>query len=340
MRVLFDNEVLKSYVKSKPNLVLTIGTYKDGKHEISKIGSAFSNFEPEYTIYEIGSITKVFTSSLLAKAIDENKIHLDDSITEYVPSLSDNKYLMKDPITIRHLTTHTSGLPSLPLKFTFQLLFSKKIRTNPYLYFTDDDLLDFIKKYRFPIERRSFQYSNLGVGLLGYILSSLYDDDYETVVQNEICKPLHLENTAIHLSTEQYKQLIPCFNNRNKKVGNWDFKSLHGAGALKSTAKDLLIFLACHIGESRDTLNNIFSLTHEIQYKEKSDLNVGMNWIVNQKKDIFWHNGGTAGYSSFVGFSKQKQTGMVILSNYETSFSKKESLDTVGFELLDRLCAK
>ncbi|MEN2767743.1 serine hydrolase domain-containing protein [Ornithinibacillus xuwenensis] len=331
-------EIIVPYTNNKTNLILTIGIIKDGQKQIYRKGkhNELEETNIEDGIYEIGSITKVYTSSLLAKAIDEKRVCLDDSIVQYVPSLSQNKHLNENPVTLRHLTTHTSGLPSLPLGFTLKVLFSKKVRNNPYVYFSNQDMFNFLMKYKFHLERRNFNYSNLGVGLLGHILSNVYEEDYETVIQNEICRPMNLTNTAIRLSTNQKKQLIPGFDHKNRAVDNWDFNALEGAGALRSTITDQLAFLAIQMDDT-EQLNWDLSQTHKVHYDEPKGISVGMNWIIDKGKNVIWHNGGTGGYSSFMGFHKEKNLGIVALSNYAPSFSKKATLDQIGFQLLKQL---
>ncbi|MCT2536828.1 beta-lactamase family protein [Aquibacillus koreensis] len=329
-------EVILPYIKNKTNLLLTIGIYREGETEIITEGnpSSLPKIAPEHRIYEIGSITKVFTASLLAKAITEKKINLDDSITEYLPTLKKNITLQAHPVTIRHLTTHTSGLPSLPFTFTMKLLLSKRVRNNPYIYFTNEDMIKFLQKFKFNPEKRNFTYSNLGLGLLGYILAKEYGNEYENVIKQEITEELKATDTAIHLSASQKARLIPGFNHKNKQVNNWDFKSLEAAGALRSTITDQLAFLESHIESNKNHFNSILSETHHVLHEHTDGMHVGMNWIINKEKNVIWHNGGTAGYSSFMGFNKDRKMGVVVLSNYGPSLSQTTTVDRIGFDLL------
>jgi CubicO group peptidase (beta-lactamase class C family) len=331
------NELIFPYLKKRKNLILTIGVFKDGKKEIFSKGSLneYEEIDPGDMMYEIGSITKVYTASLLAKMIAEKKVDFNHSIDQYIPSLSNNTTLKEHPVTLRHLTTHTSGLPSIPFNFMLQVLFSKNKKKNPYKFFTNDDIVHFLENYTFRPERGKFKYSNLGVGLLGYVLSKGYDLDYENVIQNEICKPMNLVNTSIHLTPNQKLNLIPGHNSKGKPVPNWDFNSLEGAGALRSTVKDQMKFLEYHLGMKED-LNHFLSQTHEVQFEEKG-ISIGMNWIIEKEKNVIWHNGGTGGYSSFMGFNKEEKTGVIVLSNYSPSFSRTESVDFIGFGLLEKL---
>lgn len=330
------NDLIQPYVEKRPNLVLTVGIIKNNKKEFfTKTNNAAMDIhDPSNLIYEIGSITKVFTSTLLAKAILENKIHLDDPITKFIPSLVNNKSLNENPVTIRHLTTHTAGIPSIPMKYYIKVLFSKGKRTNPYKFLTYGEILKYLEDYNFQKAKRGFSYSNTGTGILGFILTQLYESDYETLIQQEICQPLGLINTKIHLNEEQQQYLVQGHNQKHKPVNNWDFASLEGAGAVRSTVSDLLSFLEAHM----NGVAPYFSLTHDNLFEEK-DIAIGMNWVIDKNRNVIWHNGGTGGYSSFMGFNKEKQIGVVILSNYQPSFSKNDSVDQIGFDFLDKLAA-
>lgn len=324
----------KPYMKNRKNLALTVGIIRNGEKEIITKYASKPNEEKNSSklLYEIGSITKVFTSTLLAKAISEGKLTLDDPIMKFIPSLSKNKTLVKNPVTIRHLTTHTSGIPSIPNSLYLKLLFSKKTRSNPYIYISNEDILKFLEKHNFQKSKRKFNYSNTGTGLLGYILTELYELDYETMIQKEITSPLNLSNTSIQIDEEQKTFLLQGHNNKSKPMSNWDFSSLEGAGALRSNASDLLLFLEAHMkGEPA-----YFTQTHDILYEDKN-MAVGMNWIVDQKRNVIWHNGGTGGYSSFMGFNKEKQIGVVVLSNYQPSLSMTNPVDEIGFRMLEQI---
>lgn len=328
------DDLLQPYCEKRSKLVLTIGIIQNNEKNIftKQQSTAFKHIDPTKLLYEIGSITKVFTGTLLAKAITENKIQLDEPITTFIPTLVRNQSLLDKPVTIRHLTTHTAGIPSIPFKYYLKILFSKKKRNNPYKYLTDEDIFKFLEKHNFQKAQRDFNYSNTGTGLLGYILAELYGGDYEAVIQQELGDLLNLSNTSANLSARQREYLVQGYTNKNKPVDNWDFEALEGAGALRSTVPDLLTFLEAHMKEEP----SFFSLTHESLYEDK-DLSVGMNWILDKKKQIIWHNGGTGGYSSFIGFNKEKQLGLVILSNYQPSFSKNNTVDHIGFSILERL---
>lgn len=332
-------QIIQPYCAKKNRLLLTIGLVKDGEKAIFHEGAVPG--PPEHpspspgVLYEIGSITKVFTAALLAKAIREGRVRLDDSIVRFYPPLERNRSLEEHPVTLRHLTTHTSGLPSLPVSFLLELYVSRKKQQNPYLFFTEERMLRFLEKFTFPAKRK-FSYSNLGVGLLGSILARVYEGDYESVLQEHICRPLDLKDTAISLTAEQTQRLVPGYGKRNKPVSSWDFRSLEGAGALRSSVHDLLLFVDVNIGGSEHPLEPLLADTHQVLHKDPDGTAVGMNWIVERHSPVLWHNGGTGGYSSFLGFDKERKTGVVVLSNYTSTsmLFNPTSVEAIGFHLL------
>lgn len=336
------HDIIKPYCQKRPRLFLTIGLYKEGEtaimHEGTRPGqdatASQSSDDISQPIYEIGSITKVFTGILLAKAIREGRVRLDDPITRYVPALASNKSLAEHPVTLRHLATHTSGLPTLPASFTLKVLLSGKVRRNPYVHFSKQNMLHHVAKFNYPAKRK-FKYSNLAMGLLGHILADVYEGEYEAVLLDEVIRPLGLADTTIRLSDEQRRRLVPGYDNKNKPASNWDFASLEGAGALRATVQDLLTFVHVNIGGSGHPLEDVLADAHHLLHEEDGGFSTGMAWIVERKSSVIWHNGGTGGYTSFLGFNKQNKTGIVVLSNYRPTFSRSASVDGIGFGLLE-----
>lgn len=344
--------IIAPYCRQRPGLQLAIGLIKDGETAIlhpgpegpeashappsgdpPQAGPPLRSKKPHEPVYEIGSVTKVFTGALLARAIRDGLVRPDDPVTRFLPALARNRSLAGHPVTLRHLATHTSGLPSLPPSFMAKLFISRKVRANPYLHFSKDDMVRFLAKYRFPSARR-FRYSNLGAGLLGHLLADVYGGDYETVLLNEICRPLGLSDTAIRLSGQQRPRLVPGHDERGKPASGWDFRALEGAGALRSTARDLLAFLRIHIGGTGHPLEETLHDTHRIWHEEPGGLCVGIAWRWDRRSKVYWHNGGTGGYSAFVGFSKANRAGTVVLSNYADGPAAGGSADGIGAALL------
>ena len=280
----------------------------------------------EETLFEIGSITKVFTTLLLQEKVLKGTLSLLDPVERYLPP---GLHLpMRHGIAIHflHLATHTSALPYCPTNYVV------RAASNPYASYTKQEFWDFFQEYqltRDPGERHS--YSNVGMGLLGNVLAEIEGIGYEELVQTHICQSLGMKNTHIHL-TPQMRDRLARGHLGKKIVDNWDFPAFPGAGALRSCVKDLLLFLRANMGQIDTPLANAMNAAHRrICESDDLEVDVALGWYIMHRfsPEIIWHNGGTGGYRSFLGFCKSRQKGVVILSNSSTK------IDDMGFHLID-----
>ena len=278
------------------------------------------------SIFEIGSVTKVFTATLLADMVERGEVSLNDPISKYLPRTVKTPTRDGKEITLLDLTTQTSGLPRLPTNF------APKNPGNPYADYTVDQLYAFLSSYT--LTRgigEKYEYSNLGVGLLGHILALRAGMDYETLVRKRICEPLKMSDTKISLTPEMQARLVTGHNPALKPVANWDLPTLAGAGALRSSVNDMLKFVAANIGLTKSPLLAAMQRAHQSQRETgQPDLTIALNWHILKKFDseIVWHNGGTGGYHSFIGFDKKNRRGVVVLSN------SANDIDDIGRHLL------
>jgi CubicO group peptidase (beta-lactamase class C family) len=264
-------------------------------------------------IFEIGSITKVFTCILLADMVLGGEMKLEDPISLYLPKSVKAPTRNGKEITLLDLATHTSGLPRMPTNF------KPKDSKNPFADYDVEQLYEFLSTYTLPRDIGSkYEYSNVGMGLLGHILTLKTKTDYETLVVNRICKPLKMTDTRITLSAEQKTRLATGHTMDLNPTPNWDIASLAGAGALRSTVNDMLKFLAANLGLTKTRLWPALQKSHEIQRKtESADTEIALGWHVFKRygTEIVWHNGGTGGYRTFAGFDTKKRAGAIVLSN-------------------------
>lgn len=179
-----------------------------------------------------------------------------------------------------------------------------------------------------------FEYSNLGRGLLGQALARRAGMDYESLVRSRITAPLGMSSTGITLSPEMKARLAVGHNDKLVAVPNWDLPALAGAGALRSSANDMLTFLAANLGYVKSALSPAMAAMLTVRRPTGSDMGeVGLAWIVTKASggEIVWHNGGTGGYRSFVGYDAKARVGVVVLSNTFTG----AGVDDIGMHLLD-----
>ncbi|MGO9009917.1 MAG: serine hydrolase [Bryobacteraceae bacterium] len=283
------------------------------------------------TVFEIGSITKVFTALLLADMAQHGEVKLDDPISKYLPEGVKAPQRDGKEITLAELATHTSGLPRLPNNM------SPKDFVNPYADYSAEKLYAFLSSYQLPRDPgEKWEYSNLATGLLGQLLALRAGRDYETLVATRIAAPLGMASTRITLTPEMKARMAAGYNASLEPAKNWDFEALAGAGALRSTANDLITFLGAVLGYKKTPLEPAMAAMLEVHLPTTMpNLQQALGWHILQRKDrdLFWKDGGTYGFGSFIGFDPKTKVGVVVLAN---SFSLASGgVDDIGMHLLD-----
>jgi CubicO group peptidase (beta-lactamase class C family) len=300
---------------------IVVGTLLAGRRETHSYGN------PELdaaTRFEIGSATKVFTSLALAIMADAGTVALTDPIQRHLPESVEAPAMNSKEVQLQHLASHTAGLPRLPPNMSKSKLFVFSVtrRSNPYEGYSRDLLHEGVGLTRLRAEPGTrYEYSNFGAGLLGQILADKAGTDYETLVIERICTPLKMTRTGITLSPEDGAAMAPpCLKNGRRTV-SWDLDALAGAGGLRSTVNDLLTFLAAHVDPSSTALGPAIALTLTERFQENETLSIGLGWHCAKKRDrtIWWHNGGTGGYSSFIGFDPESKAAVAVLVNMDAA---------------------
>jgi CubicO group peptidase (beta-lactamase class C family) len=297
---------------------------KGGTHYYSYgRGSAAGDSINERTVFEIGSATKAFTGILLAQMIERGDVRLNDPISLYIPQSAGVPASTGDSITLLQLATHTSGLPRLPSNL------NPANMANPYADYSVQDLYSFLDSVE-PGPKK-YEYSNVGMGLLGHLLARHADRGYEELLRERILLPLGLDDTGITLSDDQMHRLARGHSG-SRQVANWDFSTLPGAGALRSTAHDMLRFLAANIGLIETPLNPVLRAAHMPRAEVgMQQMQIGLGWHIRPARGAtyVWHNGGTGGYHSFMAFDPKEERGVVVLTNSDID------IDDLGWHILD-----
>ena len=281
-------------------------------------------------MFEIGSISKVFTSLVLADMVTRHEVALLDPLQKFLPPGVTAPTRSGKSITLADLSTHTSGLPRLPTNM------KPADPTNPYADYSVDQLYQFLSSYTLTRDIGSqYEYSNLGGGLLGHVLASHAGRSYEALVRERVTGPLAMPNTSITLTPDQRARLAVGHDALLKPVPNWDLPTLAGAGALRSCANDMLTFIEAAMGATQTPLASAFeTMLATRRPTGNSNMEVALAWHIVTKngREIVWHNGGTGGYRSFIGYDKVARVGVVVLSNTSTA----TGVDDIGLHLLDR----
>ena len=268
------------------------------------------------SIFELGGITKVFTASLVELLVEEGLMDYNTSLNEYLPKAISND---KTDITLIEAITHTAGMPRLPHGIGKR----EKEANNPYAYYAKQDLYEFYKNY-YPIdEENRYQYSHVTYALLETAIENVTGERFEEVLNKKLLKPLGLNDTNIRLNADQKSRLAQGYNIMGKRTKPWRFSSFQGSVGMKSSVNDLMSFMSVQMGIGNEKYANSFEDMHEPIFETDLAKNnyISKAWHVIKKRNhnIVLHAGSTSGHQAFMGFVKESQTGVVILSNSENS---------------------
>lgn len=308
----------------KPSYGLGIVT-KEGKLIDGNIyGEENSPIPVDKRFFEIGSTTKTFTSLLLSKLVLEGVLDLDEPIVSYKPEYKNALTYQDKEVTFRHLATHSSRLPREDMKVIRKIIKEdKKKKENIYYYYTNEHFHDFYLQHDLKKEiGEKWGYSNIGVGLLGRVLSEVVGMNYEEAVKTHLLNPLGMSDTVIIPEKDQKNRMVQAYQKKGEKLPPLEFGSLHGAGAFRSTISDMMIYLEHQMGLRNSPLADAISLTHQDQNVDiMKNMKMGLSWFIEQKREleypIIHHGGTTMGFHTYFGFIKELQIGIVMFSTIQ-----------------------
>jgi serine-type D-Ala-D-Ala carboxypeptidase/endopeptidase len=291
---------------------LVFGVVEGDKSEVAAFGKVDDGKSPDGdTVYEIASVTKTFTATLLAKAVLSGRVTLDTPVGQLLPDFKIPSHAGKE-ITLGDLATHHSGLP----QEAFGDYDAAKMKA----------LLGVYELPRDP--GAAFEYSNLGFALLGYALAQLEHTTYRAVTDEEILKPLGMTMSSAVVTEAMRMHLAPGHDYTGKAANYFDTDALVGTGAIRSTANDMLRYLKANMGIDESPLAAAMKLAQRPRRDMNKTMRIGLAWMTTDK-GIVWQNGLTRGYRSFFGFTADGRRGVVILANTAAD------ADDLGFATLD-----
>jgi D-alanyl-D-alanine-carboxypeptidase/D-alanyl-D-alanine-endopeptidase len=317
-----------------------VGVVREGRSEVFGFGRVSADVDraPDgRTIFEIGSMTKAFTSLALADMAREGIVRLDDPVATLLPE--DVRVPDRDgrAITLRTLANHSSGLPRVMPQALSGMLASG----DPYAKIMADDVFAFLKTANLsnaPGEK--FSYSNIGPSLLGMAVTRRAGTPYEDLIVARICRPLKLADTRAVLDAAQSSRQAKPYMRAGKPTVYWHFDALAGAGALRSTADDELAFARANLGLAevpdrlREAMRDMRTPTAEIG---RGGQKVGLAWLIiparngPDRPETFVHNGGTGGFRSYLAIAPAAKAAVIVLSN---SASEVDSIGDTALGLL------
>lgn len=309
-----------------PSMVVAI--HRDGKTTYYAQGYAQVESKKQAdskTLYEIGSITKTFTTTTLAQLAQEGKLKLTDPAQSYLPTEVKLPVRGDKSITLEDLASARSGLPRMPDNF------KPADESNPYLDYTEDRLFAFLNSCTLTRDIGSqYEYSNLGMGLLGVLVSRVDGKPYRESIEQRILKPLGMKSTYLNTPGRKDKNSASGYSD-GKPVSAWtwtDASVMQGAGGLLSNAEDMMRYLLANMNPPDNSLGRAMTDAHQPRMDVgRYNMKIGLGWHIRNK--IVWHNGGTGGFRTFAGYEPEKKMAVVILTNSTVG------ADDLGFHLMD-----
>jgi D-alanyl-D-alanine-carboxypeptidase/D-alanyl-D-alanine-endopeptidase len=331
-------ESVKAFLQdhfSHTNAGMVIGLLDNNGSRIYSAGRLDNGTTQEVnadTVFEIGSITKTFTSLLLLDMAERGEMKLDDPVRKYLPKSVKVPARGEKEITLLNLAAQDSGLP-----FNADNL---NVVSNDWVKafnaYTADDMYVFLSGFNLPEDPGAkFQYSNLGMSLLGHVMELKTGTNFESLVLDRICRPLQMSSTAIKLRPELKARLATGHDENGQPAPYYDFQVMKGAGALCSTANDLLKYLSANLGLGESSLRPLMEKSQVIRHTGSPEMGKSaLPWydqaVYNPPgTELLGHGGGTGGFAAFMGFDKKQRRGVVVLSNQTTLHSS-----TIGWAIL------
>jgi serine-type D-Ala-D-Ala carboxypeptidase/endopeptidase len=302
---------------------LVFGVVDGNNSEVATFGTLDDGKAPDGdTVYEIGSITKTFTATLLADAVLAGRVTLDTPVAQLLPDFKIPSRGAKE-ITLGLLGTQHSGLPREPSNFL------PKDFGNPYADYDAAKLKAFLAGYQLPRDPGAgYEYSNTGFGLLGAALARSEHTSWSALADEKILKPLGMTMSGTAFSDAMRAKRAPGHDNMGNPAKNWDFDVLAGTGAMRSTANDMLRYLKANMGIVPSPPADAMKLAQTPLGEAFKTNHIGLAWMTS-RTGIIWHNGETGGYRSYIGFTADRRHGVVVLSNTDMD------LDDLGFATLN-----
>ena len=286
------------------------------------------------TLFEIGSVTKTFTALLALDMAARGELTLDDPAAKYLPKSVKMPRWNDKPITILNLAAQDSGLP-----FNADNLSGKDWAEKLDTY-TVERMYAFLSGYALTNEPGArFQYSNLGMSLLGHVMELNSGTNFESLIVNRICHPLQMESTCITLTPGLSARLATGHDENGRRAPNYHLQVMAGAGALLSTANDLVKYVSANLGLTESSLTQLMKKTQVIRHRNAPEFgNTAMPWWDGRVyqppgMELIGHGGGTHGYSAFIGFDKRQRRGVVVLANQKVALANTYP---IGWHILQR----
>jgi D-alanyl-D-alanine-carboxypeptidase/D-alanyl-D-alanine-endopeptidase len=313
--------ILDRHVAGMPGVGIVAGVVDRRGESVFYSGtSGTKRMLDAHTLFEIGSVTKTFTATILSSMVLDGSVRLDDPVSKYLPSSVHVPARDGKQITLLNLATQHSGLPRLPSNMD-------PLGPDPYARYSLRDLYVFLNTYQLPRDPgQSYEYSNLGIGLLGDALAYRSHTSYVRLLQSRVLGPLGMNETTISPGQSARMRVAAGHDADGDVVAPWTFDALAPAGALNSTVDDMMKFVRCNMGQGPLAK---MCLSAQKPRSEIPGNRIGLVWMTGDIEPIIHHDGATAGYQASVAISPDHSRGVVVLTNGGAG------VDDIAFHILD-----
>ena len=324
------DSIIKSNYKSNPDVGISVGFIQNNEEYYTAYGKLNRESKIDInknSVFEIASITKILTSNLIAQAVIDSKINLDDYIDDYLPK----KYVLCKnlikKIKISDLASHQSGLPDLD--------FRKLIELNPQQPISsvnEQTLTSIINNCTELIDFGHYRYSTIGYTLLGQILETAYKKSYDEIIREKIIEPLQMTNTLT--KKINVKNLTTGYNPNGGVQEFFKWNITASAGLVKSNASDMITYLK-EVLRQESMISKAATITEKIYYKDENrEMGLGTNIMTDNKNTIYLKSGDSMGQSSIICYSRVENWGIIILLNQRNSKMRQNLLNEIYDKVL------
>ncbi|HXW52311.1 MAG TPA: serine hydrolase, partial [Candidatus Acidoferrales bacterium] len=313
---------LEQRVAGSPGVGIIVAVIDHGDVTIFKAGSSGTSRPlDDRTLFEVGSVTKTFTATILASMVEDGSVSLDDPVSKFLPANVTVPSRDGKQITLLELATQHSGLPRLPSNL------NPANPQDPYADYSLDDMYAFLNSYQLPRDPGvEFEYSNFGVGLLGEALAGKAGMPYATLLRDRVLAPLDMQDTVVVTTPTLQPYLAIGHDADGNETPPWTFEAIAPAGAIRSDLADMLKYLRCNMGQGPLAKTCLYAQQPRDTFTGHQ---IGLIWWTDDTTKIVGHGGDTAGYHAWVGVTPDRTRGVVVLTNGGTP------VEDVGVHALD-----
>lgn len=324
------DSIAKTHFKDTSMSGLAIGIVHNQKSETFYFGGKYTNLSKDIdslSLFEIGSITKVYTGFILESLEQDGMLNKQDLIAKYLPQeISKNKE-WASKVRLIDLITHSSGMPSYDNTKSLSS-FKNYNEDDPFGIFNKEFILSLLNKIDLIPDYGKISYSNFGIGVLGIVLENASGESFNELLRRYLTDRMELKNTYLKLEEAHFTNFaIPHSGKEVRPIIN--LAAMKPAGSIKSSLPDLLTFVNFHLNppdEYQSLVNNVLKSA-----LKTDDAEVGMGWGIFEINGISLrgHNGGTYGSSSIVIIAPSQHLGVVVLSNNQNGNATKYGISLI-----------